>query len=96
MLPAFDTPSGLPLSMINLATRQGVPDKEYPKLVSTAEVSTLQLEFRYLSVLTEDDIYWEKAEHVWIIFGLFVVVLLIDFVVCRLWKSSRPRKCLMA
>jgi len=64
MLPVFDTPSGLPLSMINLQKRVGVPDKDNQGLVSTAEVSTIQLEFRYLSELTDEDIYWKKAEKV--------------------------------
>jgi len=67
ILPTFDTPSGLPLSQINLALRKGVYDSDYPGLVSTAEVSTLQLEFRYLAYLTDEDIYWEKVEHVRII-----------------------------
>lgn len=64
LLPVFDTPTGLPLPMINLVERKGIPDKEFPLLVSTAEVSTLQLEFRYLSFLTDNEIYWEKAENV--------------------------------
>ncbi|KAK0200947.1 glycoside hydrolase family 47 protein [Desarmillaria ectypa] len=64
LLPAFDTPTGLPLPMVNLVERKGIPDKELPLLVSTAEVSTLQLEFRYLSFLTDNDIYWEKVENV--------------------------------
>ncbi|KAG8219339.1 glycoside hydrolase [Butyriboletus roseoflavus] len=45
ILPVFDTPSGLPLSFVNLQ-----------------QAATLQLEFRYLSYLTGEDIYWEKAE----------------------------------
>ncbi|KAH9016518.1 glycoside hydrolase [Lactarius hengduanensis] len=64
MLPVFDTPSGLPLPMVNLQKRQGVHDKDNPGLVSTAEVSTIQLEFRYLSELTGMDVYWKKAERV--------------------------------
>jgi len=64
MLPVFDTPSGLPLPMVNLQRREGVWSKDNYGLVSTAEASTLQLEFRYLSELTNDDIYWEKAEKV--------------------------------
>ncbi|KIM88883.1 glycoside hydrolase family 47 protein [Piloderma croceum F 1598] len=64
ILPTFDTPSGLPLSQVNLGLRKGVYDSDYPGLVSTAEVSTIQLEFRYLAHLTDEDIYWEKAEHV--------------------------------
>ncbi|KAH9926421.1 glycoside hydrolase [Fomitopsis serialis] len=64
MMPAFDTPTGLPLSMINLAERVGVPDPDNRGLVSTAEVSTLQLELKYLTMLTDDKTYWEKAETV--------------------------------
>jgi len=64
ILPTFDTPSGLPLSLINLGLRKGIYDPDYPGLVSTAEVSTLQLEFRYLAYLADEDIYWDKAEQV--------------------------------
>ena len=64
LLPAFDTPSGLPLSMINLAKREGISDKDNQGLVSTAEASTLQLEFRYLSELTENETYWRTVEKV--------------------------------
>ncbi|KAF5377098.1 hypothetical protein D9757_008768 [Collybiopsis confluens] len=64
ILPAFDTESGLPLPNINLGMRQGVPDPDLPMLVSTAEVSTLQLEFRYLSYLTDEEVYWDKVESV--------------------------------
>jgi mannosyl-oligosaccharide alpha-1,2-mannosidase len=64
ILPAFDTPSGLPQPMINLSAGKGIPNDELPGLVSTAEVSTLQLEFRYLSYLTGNDIYWRKVENV--------------------------------
>ncbi|KAH8119714.1 glycoside hydrolase [Phellopilus nigrolimitatus] len=64
MLPAFDTPSGLPLSSINLAQRTGISDGDNNGWVSTAEVATLQLEMRYLSVLTDDDVYWKAAENV--------------------------------
>jgi uncharacterized protein YyaL (SSP411 family) len=63
MLPVF-TDSGLPLSMVNLAQRAGVPDMDNNGLVSTAEATTLQLEFRYLSALTDEDVYWRKAERV--------------------------------
>lgn len=64
MMPAFKTPSGLPLSYINLATGQGSVTKDNKGLVSTAEVSTLQLEFRYLSYLTGNDTYWDVVEKV--------------------------------
>ncbi|KAF5356345.1 hypothetical protein D9756_004408 [Leucocoprinus leucothites] len=62
MLPVFDTPSGLALSMANLGLQQAVDDPGSAGLISTAEATTLQLEFRYLSHLTENPIYWDKAE----------------------------------
>ncbi|KAJ7473984.1 glycoside hydrolase family 47 protein [Mycena latifolia] len=64
MLPAFDTPSGLPLSSVNLETRVGIPDPWNQQSISTAEATTLQLEFRYLAHLTKNDTYWYKAEKV--------------------------------
>ena len=64
LLAAFDTPSGIPLSSINLAKRQGVPDKANHGLASTAEAATVQLEMKYLSHLTGDWGYWRKAERV--------------------------------
>ena len=64
MLPVFDTPSGLPLTLVNLQKREGVSDDNNQGLLGTSEVSTIQLEFRYLSELTDEDIYWKKAEHV--------------------------------
>ncbi|KAH8836075.1 glycoside hydrolase [Flagelloscypha sp. PMI_526] len=64
MLPVFDTPVGLPTTMVNLKTRKGISDPDNPGLVSTAEAGTLQLEFKYLSHLTDNEIYWEKAEQI--------------------------------
>ena len=61
-MPVFNTPSGLPLSMVNLHLRKGVDDPDNPGLVSTAEAATIQLEFRYLSFLTDNDRYWEAVE----------------------------------
>lgn len=64
ILPAFDTPVGLPTTLVNLHRRVGVSDPDNPGLVSTAEAGTLQLEFRYLSHLTDNEIYWDKVEGV--------------------------------
>lgn len=64
MLPVFDTPSGLALSMANLGLKKAVDDPYSQGRVSTAEATTLQLEFRYLSHLTGDSIYWDKVEQV--------------------------------
>ncbi|KAJ7624463.1 glycoside hydrolase family 47 protein [Roridomyces roridus] len=64
LLPVFDTPAGLPYSLVNLAQRKGVMDPDNRGLVSTAEAASLQLEFRYLAFLTEREEFWEKAEEV--------------------------------
>ncbi|KAJ7505305.1 glycoside hydrolase [Mycena galericulata] len=64
IIPVFNTPSGLPLTNVNLALREGLIDPDWPEFVSSAEVATLQLEMRYLSLLSGNSIYWEKAEAV--------------------------------
>lgn len=64
MLPAFDTNTGLPLPVVNLAKREGQHTQDYGGLNSIAEVGTLQLEFKYLSHLTDNDEYWRAAEKV--------------------------------
>ncbi|GAA5891356.1 hypothetical protein JCM6882_004669 [Rhodosporidiobolus microsporus] len=64
LLPAFDTPSGLPLSFVNLAKREGIADADNRGLTSVAEAGTLQIEFKYLSELTGNPIYWQKVEKV--------------------------------
>ena len=50
--------------MVNLRLREGVDDPDTPNLVSTAEAATIQLEFRYLSFLTDNDNYWDAVERV--------------------------------
>ncbi|KAI8329903.1 glycoside hydrolase [Blakeslea trispora] len=60
LLPAFNTNSGIPISGITLSS--GVPVGHGPS--STAEATTLQLEFKYLSHLTGDRRYWDAAERV--------------------------------
>ena len=52
------------MSQVNLAQQKGIQDPDWPGLISTAEAATLQLEFKYLAYLTDEDIYWEKAEWV--------------------------------
>jgi mannosyl-oligosaccharide alpha-1,2-mannosidase len=64
MLPIFNTSSGLPLSMANLGLQQAVDDPRTKGLVSTAEATTLQLEYRYLSHVTGNPIYWDSVEKV--------------------------------
>jgi hypothetical protein len=64
LLGAFDSPSGLPYASINLATREGIPSHADGGASSTAEASSLQLEFKYLSMLLGETVYWESAEKV--------------------------------
>jgi mannosyl-oligosaccharide alpha-1,2-mannosidase len=64
LIGAFDTPTGLPYSSVNLHTRKGVKNHVDGGASSTAEVSTLQLEFKYLAKLTGESLYWEKVEHI--------------------------------
>ncbi|OON19880.1 glycosyl hydrolase family 47, partial [Opisthorchis viverrini] len=52
LLPAFDTPTGMPYGTVNLATN-GVPPKETP-VTCAAGIGTLILEFGTLSRLTGD------------------------------------------
>lgn len=57
LLPAFDSPTGLPYRMVNLKTG-AVRDH----LSNPAEIGTVQLEFAVLSKLTGDDKYRAKAD----------------------------------
>jgi mannosyl-oligosaccharide alpha-1,2-mannosidase len=61
LLPAFNSPSGLPYAYINLTT--GLPPNPDGQLV-LAELGTLHLEFYYLSEITGDPIYKEKVDKV--------------------------------
>lgn len=54
LMPAFDTPTGIPFGTVNL--RYGVPKKETP-IASTAGAGSLSLEFTMLSVLTGNPKY---------------------------------------
>ena len=61
LLLAFqNSPAGIPASSINFSKMEAVP--EY--LASTAEATTLQLEFKYLSFLTQNATYWNAAQNV--------------------------------
>lgn len=54
LLPAFDTPTGMPYGTVNL--RSGVPEGE-TTVTCTAGVGTFILEFGTLSRLTGDSIF---------------------------------------
>lgn len=62
LLPAF-TQSGIPYSDVNLGTHRAHKPRWGPDS-STAEVTTLQLEFKYLSKLTGNSVYREKVDGV--------------------------------
>ena len=64
LLSTYDTPTGLPLSKINLGKSLGIPDADNRGAVSLSEVGSVQLEMKYLSEITGDGIYWRKAEKV--------------------------------
>ncbi|TGO90344.1 hypothetical protein BPOR_0068g00110 [Botrytis porri] len=64
LLGAFESPSGIPFASVNLKTTKGVPSHDDGGASSTAEAATLQLELKYLTKLTGETEYWEKAEKV--------------------------------
>lgn len=58
LLPAFDTPTGMPYGTVNL--RHGVPPDE-TTITCTAGIGTFVLEFGTLSRLTGDPVYEEVS-----------------------------------
>jgi ER degradation enhancer, mannosidase alpha-like 2 len=58
LMPAFNSPTGMPYVYVNLKTGAVRGEKSNP-----AEVGTLLLEFGTLSKLTGNPVYFEKAEH---------------------------------
>src|SRR5271163_1797342 len=64
LLGGFDSPTGIPYASVNLKKRQGVKSHDDGGSSTTAEVSTVQLEFKYLAKLTGETLYWEKVEKV--------------------------------
>ena len=61
MLPAFNSPSGIPFSLINPVTGNGKSWGWAGGSSILAEIGTLHLEFLYLSYLTKDPIYYNKV-----------------------------------
>lgn len=62
LLGAFDSDSGIPHAGVVLST--GMAHKVHYIQSSTAEVTTIQMEMKYLSHLTGNKKYWDKAEQV--------------------------------
>uniref|UniRef100_A0A7C9E9Z4 alpha-1,2-Mannosidase n=1 Tax=Opuntia streptacantha TaxID=393608 RepID=A0A7C9E9Z4_OPUST len=60
MLPAFDTPTGIPFGSVNL--RHGVDENE-SKITSTAGGGTLTLEFGILSRLTKNPVFEQVTKN---------------------------------
>ncbi|CAM9266648.1 unnamed protein product, partial [Chrysoparadoxa australica] len=57
LMPAFDTETGIPLQSIDMRTGKGVANKAQKGSSVLSELGTLQLEFRYLSHITDDPKY---------------------------------------
>ncbi|GEQ67068.1 hypothetical protein JCM33374_g731 [Metschnikowia sp. JCM 33374] len=64
MTGGFESNTGIPYSSVNLLTGKGIRNHDSGGASSTAEVSTLQMEFRYLAKLTGEELYWSTAEKV--------------------------------
>lgn len=64
LLGAYDSHSGVPYASVNLNTSTGAASHGDGGSSSTAEAATLQLEMKYLSKLTGETLYWEKAEKI--------------------------------
>src|SRR5438045_652324 len=64
LIGGFESPTGIPYASVNLKQRHGAQSHADGGASTTAEVSTLQLEFKYLARLTGEALYWEKVEKV--------------------------------
>ncbi|KAI9681671.1 MAG: mannosyl-oligosaccharide alpha-1,2-mannosidase [Trizodia sp. TS-e1964] len=64
LLGAFESPSGIPYSRVNLNASRGSASLARSDASSIAEAGTLQLELKYLAQLTGERQYWDKAEKV--------------------------------
>jgi hypothetical protein len=62
-----------------ICVSKGVLDQDNNNFISTAEAATLQLEFKYLSYLTDEDGYWRAAESSLSLCRAFFLVCLIRF-----------------
>lgn len=61
---AFESKSGVPYSSVNLNTSEGIPSHADGGAASTAEATSVQLEFKYLAKLTGEAEYWRLVENV--------------------------------
>ena len=63
LLPGFNDASGVPYTDVNLHTHNAHQPSWGPHS-STSEISTIQLEFKDLSHVTGNDVYFKKATRV--------------------------------
>ena len=64
LMSAFDSPSGVPFASVNLEKYKGIPSHSDMGASSTAEATSVQLEFKYLAKLTGEKYFWDKVEKV--------------------------------
>ncbi len=64
ILGAFESNSGIPYASVNLKDGKGIPSHTDGGASSTAEAASVQLELKYLTMLTGERDYWERAERV--------------------------------
>ncbi|EFX01449.1 mannosyl-oligosaccharide alpha-1,2-mannosidase [Grosmannia clavigera kw1407] len=64
LLSAFDSPTGVPWSSVNIGKSEAIAAHDNGGAASTAETTTLQLEFKYLAKLTGEKVFWDKVENV--------------------------------
>lgn len=64
LMVAFESPSGVPYASVNLGQLKGIQSHDTQGASSTAEATTVQLELKYLSKLTGEKFYWDRAEKV--------------------------------
>lgn len=64
ILGAFESSSGIPYASVNLQEAKGIPSHDNGGASSTAEAASVQLELKYLAMLTGEKTYWERAERV--------------------------------
>lgn len=64
LLGAFESPSGIPYASVNLNKSMGIQSHSDGGASSTAEATSVQLEFKYMAKLTGEAEYWRIAEKV--------------------------------
>ncbi|KAL4760803.1 glycoside hydrolase family 47 protein [Aspergillus foveolatus] len=64
LLGAFESETGIPYASVNLNTSTGIPSHSDRGASSTAEATSVQLEFKYLAKLTGEAEYWRVVEKV--------------------------------